>query len=280
MTTLKVRSIDFRFTDDIPLEWNGRNPGWANAFHYLSFMAPGFERYFVRAIGAAIPSITDAAVAENARLFCRQEGLHARHHAAHVRMLARKHPGLEEVAADVSALYDRLFEDEALEFHLAYAAVVEGTFSPLTKFIVENRSYVFDAPDPRMASFFMWHMVEEYEHRSSAHEIYEAVVGDYRFKLRSTPRIVRHLAEAAEIVKRGFDRHIPVQPGGRAASDTTDFLRRVPWRNRISCALELASTLLPRHDPDAIEAPPWVREWFAAEARGVDMRTYYPSLAP
>src|SRR5512139_207944 len=119
---LKVRSIDFQFTDDIPLHWNGRNPGWATAFHYLCFMAPGFERYFVRAIGMAIPKIENPAIAEDARRFCRQEGLHAKHHAAHVKMLARKYPGLDEVAREVSAWYDRLFESESLELHLAYAA--------------------------------------------------------------------------------------------------------------------------------------------------------------
>jgi predicted metal-dependent hydrolase len=277
---LKVRSIDFQFTDDIPTEWNGHNPGWANAFHYLCFMAPGFERYFVRSVGRAIKDIRDPAVAEDARLFCRQEGQHARHHVAQLHMLERRYPGIESIISQITEHYDLLYEQESIPFHLAYMAVVEATFAPVTRFIIVNREHLFDDPDPRMASFMMWHFVEEYEHRHSAHDIFEDVVGSYTYRLRSTPKIVRHLAQAVGIIRTNIDRYIPPGESGLLASESTGFLRRVPWSERARVTKDLLATLLPSYRPDHVQLPTWVQEWFEAEEKGVDMRTYFPSVSP
>jgi hypothetical protein len=57
-------------------------------------------------------------------------------------------------------------------------------------------------------------------------------------------------------------------------------MKDVPWYKQLGLVYELSCTLLPYHNPNNIKQPQWVTDWFAAEARGEDMRHYYPTLAP
>lgn len=277
---LKIRNIDFEFPDDMVWNWNPGNPSWGNTGHFISFMAPGFERYFIKAIRKAIPQIKDPAIAEEADLFCKQEGQHARHHQAHVAMLAKKYPGLKQVMDDVTKAYDELYQNETMEFHLAYAAVVEATFSPLAKFVVGNRSYLYKDTDPRMASFIMWHFMEEYEHRSSALKIYDAVVGSYWYRLRMAPKVVKHLMMCVEMIEQGCNACVPTADmGTRMDHRAGEFMKEIPLRNKMSTLWDLLLTVLPYHNPDHVKQPEWVTQWFAAENGGMDMRRYYPLVA-
>lgn len=279
-SALKIRNIDFEFPDDMAWNWNPGNPSWGNVGHFISFMAPGFERYFIKAIRLSIPQIKDPAVAEEADLFCKQEGQHAKHHQAHIAMLTRKYPGLKQVMDDVTRSYDELYKNESLEFHLAYAAVVEATFSPVAKFVVGNRDYLFRDTDPRMASFILWHLMEEYEHRSAALNIYNAVVGSYWYRLRMAPRVVKHLMTTVEMVARECNACVPVAEQGLPMNHVDgEFMKDIPLRNKMSALWDLWLTVLPFHNPDHVKQPEWTRQWFEAESNGVDMRSYYPLVS-
>ena len=53
-----------------------------------------------------------------------------------------------------------------------------------------------------MASLFLWHFVEEVEHRSSALIIYDAIVDDPWYRMRMVPSIFGHVGGAADGVRR------------------------------------------------------------------------------
>ena len=103
MATLKVRRIDFQFDDDIAFQWNPGNPYWGNFVNYATFIAPSFERYFIRATRQAMPLIEGPAVKAAAEMFCAQEAQHAKHHLAHLNVLTARYPALEQVRQDVAA---------------------------------------------------------------------------------------------------------------------------------------------------------------------------------
>ncbi len=278
---LKVRNIDWQFPDDVRWNWNPGNPSWGNVGHYIGFMAPGFERYFIKSIRKAIPLMRDPAIAEEADLFCKQEGLHAKHHQSLVAVLCKQYPGLKPVTDEITGEYDALFEKETLEFHLAYAAVVEATFSPLAKFVAGNRQCLFRDTDPRIASFIMWHLMEEYEHRSSALNIYNHVVGSYWYRLRKAPQVVKHLMHCVDIIERGCNAAVPAADMGMVMDRHKPlYLEEIPLKNKLSTLFDLFCTLFPFHNPDHVEQPEWVRQWFEAESSGIDMRTYFPNVSP
>ena len=278
---LKVRDIDWQFPDDVAWNWNPGCPSWGNLGHFIGFMAPGFERYFIKSFRQAEPLMTDPAVIEESDLFCKQEGLHAKHHHSLILTLSKKYPGLRQVEEDIKQAYDEIYENESLEFHLAYAAVVEATFSPLAKFVAGNRHILFRDTDPRIASFIMWHLMEEYEHRSSALNIYNHVVGSYWYRLRKAPKVVKHLMHCIQIIEDGCNKAVDAGDMGTPMTHMQpDYLKDIPLGNKVSTVFDLFCTLFPFHNPDNVKQPEWTRKWFEAEAGGVDMRTYYPTMEP
>src|SRR5262245_41213319 len=299
-TRLKVRNVSFQFDDDTPFQWNPANPLFGFAGNSLSFIAPPFERYMVTAARHAMPRIADPAVAAEADAFLRQEALHAREHRHHVAALTRQYPGLAEVSAEIERRFDRLLETESIEFHLAYAADIEATFTPMFNVWLRHRGALFDNGDPRVAPLFLWHLVEEIEHRSSAYLIYNAVVPDPWYRVRVMPRVFSHMLGCATFIFRGFDAHVPFEARLASASELAlgwaelrakltrllpltrkpedappppPQLPTVSWMETFLMIYRLARSQHPRHSPANEQIPPFADEWLAEYDRRSEEHT-------
>lgn len=261
---IKVRRLPFEFPDDIPFWFNPANRRASVMVNTLSLHAPAFERYFIRAIRDAMPRISDPATRAEANRFCLQEGQHAKVHTEHLNLLLRKHPQLEVVRDEINASYDHLHRTESNEFALAYATTVELNFKPLARFLIDNRRSFFGGGDPRISAFVLWHFVEEFEHRHAMFDVYQDVVGDYRFRLSTARWARRHVNEMNEKAMRAC---LACEPPPR----TDPSLPRVSRRQRLRLAAGILETLSPLHDPRRGGTPEWITDWFSAEARGADM---------
>jgi len=300
MTHPTVRSLPFRFDEHTPFQWNPANPLFGFAMNSLSFVAPPFERYMVTAVHQAMPHIDDAEVAAEAEAFLRQEALHARAHRDHIAALTRQFPGLAEVSAELERRFDHLLQTRSLEYHLAYAADIEATFTPMCNVWLRHRDSLFDNGDPRVAPLFLWHLVEEIEHRSSAYLIYNAVVPDRWYRLRMLPHVFSHMHGCAGVIFRGFDQHVPFEARLAAASELaprwgetlarlTGLFRRkpretpaypgqfaaIPRRELWAMVYRLIRSQHPRHSPADEEIPPFAGEWLSEHDRGRDVVHWY-----
>lgn len=261
---IKVRKINFEFPDDIPFYFNPRNQEASMLANTLSFLAPAFERYFIRGIRAAMPLVQNAAVREEADLFCKQEGQHSKIHIDHQNMLLRKHPALEVVRDRVNASYSDLLETESNEFALAYATNIELTFKPMARFLVENRHHLFSDGDSRISSFILWHFVEEFEHRSAMFNVYQDVVGDYLFRMRTVKRTRQHVGKLGEEVRTAM---IECEPPPETTAEGS-----ISRWSRLRLAAGLFETYSPFHNPESGGEPKWITDWLQTEEAGGDMR--------
>jgi predicted metal-dependent hydrolase len=278
VSEILVRRLSFRFDRDISFQWNRGNPSCGNVFNVITFVGPAFERYFVRAVGAALPRIQDERTRREATLFCQQEGQHAKQHVAHLKLLNERYPGLDRVQQEIMNSYDALLDGNSLEFNLAYMASLELMFTPFAIYAVRNVETLFGDSDPRIASFMLWHMVEEFEHRSCASDIYDDVVGDHWFRIKSFPAVARHLLEVGHIASEGIRRCVPASENRIPHDSLRGVLRGT--RGRMALLWGLLDTLRPGHVPDAAPEPPWIRRWFEDSAGGeIDMTLYYPKTS-
>jgi hypothetical protein len=197
----------------------------------------------------------------------------------------------------VVADFDRLFAEESLEFALAYIAAIEATFTPMFTLWLDHRKDLFDQGDSKVASLFLWHLVEEIEHRSSAFVMYNAVARSRWYRLRVTPRAFTHIVRMYALVGRGFDEHVPqserlvsVRVTGRTRSlrqrlaDLRPARRRVrsaapfatvPRRELVAVAWRLLRSQWPHHSPEHEVTPRFAEEWFDAYDRGKDVADWY-----
>lgn len=306
MTRLQVRKVPFAFGDDTPFQWNPANPLFGIAMNSLSFVAPPFERYIVAGLRMAMPRIQDPAILAEADAFLRQEAQHARVHRLHVAALTRQYPGLAEVTAEIERRFDDLLATRPVEFHLAYTADIEATFTPMFNVWLRHRSSLFDNGDPRVAPLFLWHLVEEIEHRSSAYVIYNALVPDRWYRLRMMGTVFAHMLGCHTAIVRGFDRHVPLAARGVAASELAlgwpelraqlgrglRLTRRpegepapagqfaaVPRKDLWRMVYRLIRSQDPRHSPEVEETPPFADEWLGAYDGGRDVVDWYGGAA-
>jgi predicted metal-dependent hydrolase len=241
--------------------------------------------------------ITDPAVAEEADAFVRQEAQHARAHRAHAKAMMSQFPGLEATYAASNTAYDVLLEKEDVEFHLAYIANLEATFTPLFKMMFDNRRSLFEGGDERVGTLFLWHFAEEIEHRSSALLVHHAVTPDRWYRIRQAPKVFKHVTGLFKLIVDGFEQHVPLEdrhiltsavgPSGlwlgemanrflsaRRRGAYPSMLGRVPGRDLRTMLWHLAKSQTPNHNPADEPLPQWVDQWFAAFDAKADVTSY------
>ncbi|NUS43888.1 MAG: metal-dependent hydrolase [Mycobacteriaceae bacterium] len=301
MTDLHVRKMHFAFEDyDVPFLWNERNPAFSSMANAVSFLAIGFEKMIVKMIQQAKPLIADPEVAAEADAFMRQEGQHSAAHRQHVRGLIRRYPALQETLDKVVGEFDHLTARTSLDYRLAYTADLEATFTPVFKLMLDNHATLFKPGDDRVASLFIWHFVEEVEHRSSALIIFNSVVGSDFYRMRVAPSIFRHVLKVIRIACRDFNEHVPLADRKIDALSMFASYRRMQFlRSRLPMLrardhgpmtrafdhLPLAEQLvalagiirsqLPKHDPTHENLPALADIWFERFDDGYDVTHWY-----
>ena len=200
------------------------------------------------------------------------------------------------------ASYDHLTATKPLAWRLAYAAVVEATFTPYFKVFLDHEDKLFRPGDERVASLFLWHFVEEIEHRSSALIVYNAVHPSYFYRLSALPEVVSHIGEIIAIVASGFEQHVPSDSGGDygqlmpkgfsysairhslAAARQVNKSHRstysgVPRRELMSMMVGLVRSQGPGHNPRHDKMPVFASRWFAKYDENPDVAAHWYSLA-
>jgi len=306
MTDLQIRKIEFRFDDTTPFQWLPSHPKFGLMANAISIMAIAFEKFIVTNTRAAIPLIDDPAAAQEAEAFLRQEAQHAKNHRRHVAALVRQYPGLQETVDAAHEAFDRLVETRSLEFRLAYTADLESTFTPLFKVMLDHADELFRPGDDRVASLFLWHFVEEVEHRSSALIVCDAVVKNRYYRTRIARTVFRHVLQVYRDILEGFETHVPepdrraqyrnVSPDGMRREEIVARLPlRSSWRSRLGIfppstfapasnremllmACRLLLSQLPRHRPARQPLPRFAATWMEHYAAGRDVTRWYTTM--
>lgn len=313
MTDLHVRKLRFGFADHhVPFVWNESDPVFSCATNTLSFLFLAVEKMITAAVHEALPLITEPEIAEEAMAFVRQEGQHSMAHRQHAKALIKGYPALKETLDEVIAAFDELTATMPVKYRLAYIANLEATFTPTFKLILDNADTLFAPGDDRVASLFLWHFVEEIEHRSSALIIYNAIVANPWYRLWVARSVFNHAGSVIVRAADSFNKNLPLADrmvdarsmfGGvgwitsllqrlpllqklpalqkQPYSDGPDYgpverlYRHVPQREQIAAAYGVARSQIPGHNPAGVKLPPLAIEWLARYDAGHDVTRWY-----
>ena len=289
----------FAFADHpVPFLWNETNPAFSSMANAVSFLAIAFEKMIGSMIPEAMPLIRDPAVAEEAAAFVRQEGQHSMAHRQHAKGLIKAYPALRETLDEVIAAFDDMTANKPLKYRLAYTADLEATFTPVFKLMLDHDDTLFAPGDDRVASLFLWHFVEEVEHRSSALIIYDEVVGDPWYRMWVAPSIFKHVWAVVRLAAEGFNKHVPLADRKVDALSTFGGHRRkrqllqrlsvgndhgpvanafghLPVRQQLVALSGIVRSQLPNHNPAHENLPALAGEWFDRYEAGYDVTHWY-----
>jgi predicted metal-dependent hydrolase len=256
--------LRFEFPDDLALGWNPVYPELACAANSISLLMPYVEPYFVRSIRSTLPDLaaTDGALEARTADYLRQELQHHVQHRRFNRLLAPQCGPIARLEAAMARTFAWLGRTRSPRFNVAFAAASESLAFGIARWVDRRADALLADADPVVATLFLWHLAEEVEHKTAAHEVFEATDGSrLRYALAAALAVVLLLAFTVS--------------GSLAQLWSLRRLRYpVTWFRLVWWGISLAFTILPilavsalpGHGPETMADPPYLRQWL----RGVD----------
>ncbi|MBI2751646.1 MAG: metal-dependent hydrolase [Burkholderiales bacterium] len=184
MTDLVVRKILIDMAEPIPARWNGGDAFRSAYFNALSMSFPVGEQYFIDSVRAGLKELPDEQrqrFTTEVQGFVGQEATHRRIHSlfnGHLEKLGFDNE-LERRAAR------RIQQNAHLDvrIHVAATAATEHLTAIFANWMFHHPEALTGA-EPRLQTLWMWHAAEEAEHCSTAFDVYKALGGNERWRLR------------------------------------------------------------------------------------------------
>jgi len=184
---IRVRRMDYDMSG-LRRYWYKDNAWITHFLNALSTTFPDGERFFIHSVRNFEKQITDPELQAQIRAFIGQEANHGKEHEAFNQALIDQH-GLP--------LENKLkFVRNALAFarrhisHREQLALTAGFehFTAILANVMLAHPDLLESADPVCADMFLWHAVEETEHKAVAFDVYQAVDGDYWLRVKAMAR--------------------------------------------------------------------------------------------
>lgn len=249
---MTVRRPDFDFSSSSPI-WMPAHLEFGYSLNGGSLTLPALEPYLIRVMRQAKSVLGDRRpdLQHEIDLFCAQEAHHYKLHKGFNDHLRAHYDGIEAFEVEIQNDFDRMLREESLEFNLGYAAGFETTGMVMAQIYFEGSRDSRVGADPEIDALWGWHLAEEYEHRCVAFDVFQALCGSWRERVRMFryqnrhlmgfgQRAARHMREQDEQAGR-----IDPSPAERRS------MKRLDRRQARYGGLRVARALTPWHDPRA-----------------------------
>ena len=170
-TIVPREKLDFGLDGDIARHWLGGDVFKTRLFDALSTLFPVGERFFITCVRDFKGQITDPALLDQIRDFTRQEGQHGLLHSRYNDRLTAQGIAVSSILHKQEArLFGLIRARTSRTFSLGITAAAEHVTSVMADAFVERPEILADA-DERIRALYVWHAMEEMEHKSVAFDV-------------------------------------------------------------------------------------------------------------
>ncbi len=179
---ITVRQPDFQF-QNLPRHYFADNPLLTALFSALSLTFPSGEKFFVHSVRNVRDRVTEATLQKNVSGFIGQEAMHS---LLHSRFNAR----LNEMGLNTTPILAA--EEQATQWaktklshaqQLAITCALEHFTAILAKYILQHPEF-HNQIDPAIQKLWLWHALEETEHKAVAFDVFQTVFADQKLRKR------------------------------------------------------------------------------------------------
>lgn len=175
---IQPRRMDFEFDPSIPVYWFDNDQFKSILLTSLSCTFPEGERFFVRSVRHFQKNIQDPLLREQVKGFIGQEAHHGNEHDVFNDFMESKGVPARKVDAFVKDGMKFLAKWLSPERQLAKTCALEHFTAMLAEMILEHPEFI-KGMDERMVPLWLWHAIEESEHKSVAFDVYKDQVDSY-----------------------------------------------------------------------------------------------------
>jgi uncharacterized protein len=178
--------LDFQLDGDIAQYWLDNDPFKTRFFDALSTLFPVGERFFITCVRDFKDRITDPKLLQDIKDFNRQEAQHSMLHTQYNNRLVAQGINVPEILRrQERRLFGLLRKRLSPEFTLGITAASEHVTAIMADCFIE-RPEIFANADPRIRALYVWHAMEEMEHKSVAFDVLTRVAqASYRTRVMS-----------------------------------------------------------------------------------------------
>jgi uncharacterized protein len=175
---IQPRKMDFAFDPAMPRYWFDDDQFKTILLTALSCTFPEGERFFVRSVRQYQKQIQDPLLREQVKGFIGQEAHHGNEHDAFNHFMESKGVPTGKVDEFVNRGMRFMAKHLSPQRQLAKTCALEHFTAMLAELMLEHPDF-FKGMDERMLPLWLWHAVEESEHKAVAFDVYQDQVDNY-----------------------------------------------------------------------------------------------------
>ncbi len=174
---IKPQRMGFEFGKEVPRYWLDNNYLISHTMNALSVLFPEGEQFFVDSVRAFRDQINDPKLKEDVRGFIGQEAMHSLEHIAMNQHVRDQGMPVEEMERDLKVILD-LARKLPKRHQLAVTCALEHITAMMADMLLE-RDDVREDMHESMRPLWVWHAIEETEHKAVAYDVFQQVGGTY-----------------------------------------------------------------------------------------------------
>ena len=176
----RPRRKSFEFEAALATDWHGGSAFRTAWFNGMSMLFPLGEKFFIDSVRHFADEIDDPKLLVEISAFQAQEATHRRQHQRYNETLCDlRGYDLDRIERDERARIDWAYRELTPRRRLAGTTANEHLTAILANEMLTNKHSMGGA-DPRIADLWLWHGIEETEHKAVAFDVHVAIGGTVR----------------------------------------------------------------------------------------------------
>ncbi|MBW2313732.1 MAG: metal-dependent hydrolase [Deltaproteobacteria bacterium] len=185
---VRVRRMRFDL-DAAPRYWHSDSPFLTHHFTAMSLFFPGGERFFIDSVRHFEKDLADPVLRGQVKAFVAQEGQHSHHHRVYDRLMSRSGVPVDRYEGWVDGLLRFMRRWIPAKAQLALTITLEH-FTAVFADLLLTDDQITEGMHPKVRELWLWHAVEETEHKAVAFDVYQQVCGSYWLRAFMMARVI------------------------------------------------------------------------------------------
>ncbi len=185
--------------NDLPRTFIKDNPVLTALFCSLSAVFPPGERQFIDSVRYYQNQVTDPEMKKRIRAFIGQEAHHGKQHEVFNEKIQALGWRVDLVERQTT-FFNKFINRFSPQRQLAQTVALEHLTALFADFLMNNPDFLGDNPHQELKTMFLWHAIEETEHKAVAYDLYQHVVGDDKLRTNEMkvilPFFMAHMVES------------------------------------------------------------------------------------
>lgn len=175
--SIKPQRMGFEFGEQVPQYWLNNSHLLSHTMNALSVLFPQGEQFFVDSVRYYRDQISDPKLKAEVRGFIGQEAMHSLEHDAMNQQMRDRGMPVEELEKHLEVILS-ITKKLPKRHQLAITCGLEHLTAMMADMLLE-RSDVREDMHESMRPLWMWHAIEETEHKAVTYDVFQEVGGTY-----------------------------------------------------------------------------------------------------